>query len=93
MRKLFGQDLVIDVLVNIITAHVNNPSPPKPLVLSFHGPTGVGKTHVSNIIVDHLFSKKLESAFFRKFSSTVNFKLAAEADNYKVIFLFTFVGF
>ena len=47
----------------MIGAHINNLTPSKPLVLSFHGWPGTGKTWVSNLIAQSLFSEGINSKF------------------------------
>ena len=60
---LHAQHLVHRPVVGAIQSHLADPDPPKALVLSFHGPTGVGKNFVSNIIADNLFERKRGSEF------------------------------
>ena len=52
---LHARHLVSHPVSAAIQSHLDNPDPPKALVLSFHGPTGVGKNFVSDIIADSLF--------------------------------------
>ena len=52
---LHAQHLVSHPVSAAIQSHLDNPDPPKALVLSFLGPTGVGKNFVSDIIADSLF--------------------------------------
>lgn len=54
-KKLFGQHLVKDVVVNAIKSHWYNDNPSKPLVLSFHGYTGSGKNFVAEMIANNTF--------------------------------------
>ena len=60
---LHAQHLVNRPVVGAIQSHLVEPDPPKALVLSFHGPTGVGKNFVSNIIADNLFEGKRGSEY------------------------------
>ena len=64
-QKVFGQHLVQDSIPNLIKGHMINPSPRKPLVLSFHGWTGTGKTWVSKLIAESLFKKGLDSKYVK----------------------------
>ena len=60
---LHGQHLVNRPVVGAIQSHLAEPDPTKALVLSFHGPPGVGKNFVSNIIADSLFEGKRGSEY------------------------------
>ena len=60
---LHAQHLVSHPVSAAIQSHLANPDPPKALVLSFHGPTGVGKNFVSDIIADNLFPGRGRSKF------------------------------
>ena len=63
MELVHAQHLVIRPVSGAIESHLATPEPSKALVLSFHGPTGVGKNFVSGIIADNLFKAKRESKF------------------------------
>ena len=58
-----AQHLVSHPVFAAIQSHLDNPDPPKVLVLSFYGPTGVGKNFVSDIIADNLFRGKRRNKF------------------------------
>ena len=47
---LVGQDLALRQLADAVCDHVANPNPSKPLVLSAHGPPGVGKTLAHGLV-------------------------------------------
>ena len=64
-QRVFGQHLVQDSTPNLIKGHITNPSPRKPLVLSFHGWTGTGKTWVSKLIAESLYKQGLNSKFVK----------------------------
>ena len=51
-HKLHGQPLVVNRVYPAIIRHINTKNPRKPLVLSFHGPTGTGKNYASRIIAE-----------------------------------------
>ncbi|XP_060540602.1 torsin-4A isoform X1 [Pantherophis guttatus] len=55
-REVFGQPLVIErvmgLLKDYLATHVHN----KPLVLSFNGPSGVGKSHIGWLLAKHFRS-------------------------------------
>jgi ATP-dependent Clp protease ATP-binding subunit ClpA len=72
-KSLFGQHLVLNPVINTIRGHINDPSPIKPLVISFHGWTGNGKNFVTKFITEHLFSYGMQSRFVRKFIASLDF--------------------
>ncbi|XP_039178940.1 torsin-4A isoform X1 [Crotalus tigris] len=55
-REVFGQPLVIErvmgLLKDYLATHVHN----KPLVISFNGPSGVGKSHIGWLLAKHFRS-------------------------------------
>ena len=82
-QSLFGQHLVLEPVVNTIRGHINNPSPTKPLVISFHGWTGNGKNFVTKFIIEHLFSCGAQSRFVRKFIASLDFAHELYSVRYK----------
>ena len=63
--NLFGQHLVQENVVKLIRIHLTNRKPQKPLVLSFHGGPGTGKTWVSKLIAESLYKKGMNSTFVK----------------------------
>lgn len=59
--KLHGQHLVGKSVLDHVKKHFENSSPSKALVLSFHGPTGVGKSHVARIIAANMYEKGIHT--------------------------------
>lgn len=57
-----GQDLAVRQLVDAVCHHLATPHPPKPLVLSAHGPPGVGKTLTHQLLAQALYNKHPEKA-------------------------------
>ncbi|KAK6975257.1 Torsin-1A [Biomphalaria glabrata] len=72
-RKLHGQHLVQKTVLGHIKGHLRTNNPSKALVLSFHGPTGVGKNFVSRIIAENLYREGLHSKFVHLISATKEF--------------------
>ena len=56
LKKVYGQHIALDVISKAFGKYMSRERPPRPLVLSFHGWTGVGKNHVVNIIAEELDS-------------------------------------
>lgn len=67
--KLYGQPLASDIVYKAVKSHVIDKEPQKPLVLSFHGWTGSGKNHVSQIIAENLYKKGSKSKYVHVISS------------------------
>ena len=70
--------------MNALDAHLSDDDPKKPLVLSFHGASGSGKTFLSSLIIKALFDKGLKSKYIKKYSATLHFPTAEEVALYKV---------
>ncbi|XP_020656623.3 torsin-4A [Pogona vitticeps] len=55
-REVFGQTLAVESLMGLLkdylATHIHN----KPLVVSFNGPSGVGKSHVGRLLAKHFRS-------------------------------------
>ena len=56
LKKVYGQHIALGVISQAFRKYMSRERPPRPLVLSFHGWTGVGKNHVVNIIAEELES-------------------------------------
>ena len=57
--NVFGQHLVTDRLLSVLDHYFTSLIPQPPLVLSFHGWTGIGKNLVSEIIGEHVRSSSV----------------------------------
>lgn len=55
---IVGQDLALRQISDAVCDHLANPSPTKPLVLSIHGPPGVGKSMFHQLAAPALYSTK-----------------------------------
>ena len=67
--ELYGQHIAQKIVTAALKNHFNTRNIRKPLVLSFHGWTGIGKNFVSNIITEHFFKHKTHSPFVHSLSS------------------------
>lgn len=72
-EEVFGQHIATKLIARQIEAHLTNPSPSKPLVMSFHGWTGNGKNHVAYLIAKSLYKSEVKSPFYHHFMSTAHF--------------------
>ncbi|XP_029712596.1 torsin-like protein [Aedes albopictus] len=74
-KHVFGQHIVQDVVVNAIRAHFDKiESSRKPLVMSFHGPSGTGKNYVAGFVATALFKNGIRSKFVKKFTAATTDK-------------------
>ena len=48
--NLYGQPFAQRILTKSIGNHWSEENPPLPLVMMLHGPTGVGKNHISRLL-------------------------------------------
>ncbi|XP_030063634.1 torsin-4A [Microcaecilia unicolor] len=55
-REVFGQTIAMEIIMNLLkdylATHVHN----KPLVMSVHGPSGVGKSYIGRLLARHFCS-------------------------------------
>jgi len=82
-ENLVGQHIARDMVVRAVKGHQRNPTPSKPLVLSFHGWTGSGKNFVSQFIAESFYQLGLASKFVHLFIATLHFSDARQAGRYK----------
>lgn len=83
-KNVYGQHLAQDAVSHELGAFLQNKSPARPLVLSFHGPSGTGKTLVSSMIVDHLYESAMSSPYVHQFVPMLHFPSPHKVDDYKV---------
>ncbi|KAJ6654631.1 hypothetical protein lerEdw1_006784 [Lerista edwardsae] len=81
--NLVGQPLARQLVAKGVTEFVLSQEPVKPLVMSFHGWTGTGKTYVSHMLIRHLFRDGLRSAHVHQFSPLVHFPHVEHLAQYK----------
>ena len=82
-EQFFGQHIAAKSLLSALTGYCNretvkSASRWKPLVLSLHGPTGVGKSHVSHLIADGLFKKGMRSNYVHYFDLATDLRTEKE---------------
>lgn len=80
--EVYGQHIAQKVVTSALKNHFAKHNARKPLVLSFHGWTGVGKNFVTSIITEHFFKHKTHSSFVHKFIVPVHFPHDSEIDKY-----------
>ncbi|XP_051961157.1 torsin-1A-like [Xyrauchen texanus] len=72
-RSLYGQHIASEVILKAVSSFMTDSNPNKPLVLSFHGTSGVGKNHVAKIIAKNIYKKGEESTHVSTFISELDF--------------------
>ena len=72
-KHLYGQHIALQTVYNAVQFHVTYPDPAKPLVMSFHGWTGVGKSFVAGMIIRNMYKKAEKSSFVHIFNAEVHF--------------------
>ncbi|XP_013870089.1 prosalusin [Austrofundulus limnaeus] len=82
-KNVFGQHLVQDVVSEEVAKFLQNKSPEKPLVLSFHGSSGTGKTLVSSMLGNHLYGSAMSSPFVHQFVPTLHFPSPKRVNRYR----------
>ncbi|XP_075761371.1 torsin-1A-like isoform X3 [Pelodiscus sinensis] len=83
-RKVFGQHLATQVVLKALSSHARDKQPRKPLVMSFHGWTGTGKSFISRIIAQNLYQHhQARRSFVHQFNAVLHFPHADHIQQYK----------
>ncbi|XP_069743454.1 torsin-1A-like isoform X1 [Narcine bancroftii] len=82
-RHVYGQHLAREVLVSSIIQFTENSTPMKPLVLSFHGWSGTGKSYVTSLLMKNLYRDGMKSFYVHQFVPTLHFPHASQICLYK----------
>uniref|UniRef100_A0A8C2DTJ5 Torsin family 1 like 3 n=1 Tax=Cyprinus carpio TaxID=7962 RepID=A0A8C2DTJ5_CYPCA len=80
--SLFGQHIASDVVLKAVTSFMTDSNPNKPLVFSFHGTTGTGKSHVAKIIARNMYKKGEQSKHIHLFIADLHFPDKRNLDTY-----------
>ncbi|XP_061752425.1 prosalusin isoform X4 [Nerophis ophidion] len=83
-KNVYGQHLAQDIISEEVVRFLQNKSPEKPLVLSFHGSSGTGKTLVSSMLGSHLYGSAMSSPYVHRFIPALHFPSAGQVDQYRV---------
>lgn len=83
-KNVYGQHLAQDIVSEEVARFLQNKSPERPLVLSFHGSSGTGKTLVSSILVNHLYGSAMSSPFVHTFVPALHFPSSDRVQQYRV---------
>lgn len=82
-KRVYGQHLVNDVVVNALRSHWSDYKPQKALTLSFHGWPGGGKNYVSRFIIESMFTLGSKSNFVHSFVGRINFPSSMKVAQYQ----------
>ncbi|KAK0045132.1 torsin-1A, partial [Biomphalaria pfeifferi] len=82
-NAVFGQHIAEEVVVKLIKGHIKDSDPTKALVLTFHGPPGVGKTFVSLKIAESLYRRGIKSKFVQNIFAVKEFPDKEMVERYK----------
>ncbi|XP_035410910.1 torsin-1A-like [Cygnus atratus] len=83
-RKVFGQHLAVQLILRALSANIYSKRPKKPLVMSFHGWTGTGKTFVSSIIAENFYQPSTaRRRFVHHFDMVLHFSHTSRVHLYK----------
>lgn len=87
-KNLYGQHLAQDTVSEEVANFLQKESPDRPLVLSFHGGSGTGKTLVSAMLGRHLYGTAMGSPYIHQFVPTLHFPSPDRVQQYRVAHLF-----
>ncbi|KAH8386704.1 hypothetical protein KR093_002113 [Drosophila rubida] len=83
-ETVFGQHMVQQHVVAALVAHLSANSPSrKPLVMSFHGTPGTGKSFVADQIAKALYAEGLQSKYVHKYMGRADFSHPGRINEYK----------
>ncbi|GCC33116.1 hypothetical protein chiPu_0011583 [Chiloscyllium punctatum] len=82
-RHVYGQHVAKEVIVEAVKQFLAKQSPVKPLVLSFHGWSGTGKSYVTALLMRNLYRNGMKSSYVHQFVPTLHFPHACQVDTYK----------
>ncbi|MCI4392656.1 hypothetical protein PGIGA_G00148220 [Pangasianodon gigas] len=82
-KNLYGQHLVQDIVSESVASFLQKQNPDRPLVLSFHGASGTGKSMVSSMLARHLYGTSMGSPYIHQYVPTLHFPLADRVKQYR----------
>lgn len=82
-KNVYGQHLAQDIVSEEVERFLQNKTPEQPLVLSFHGSSGTGKTLVSSMLGNHLYGSAMSSPYVHQFIPTLHFPLPDRVEEYR----------
>ncbi|XP_071759591.1 prosalusin [Centroberyx gerrardi] len=82
-KNVYGQHLAQDIVSEEVANFLQNKSPDRPLVLSFHGSSGTGKTLVSSMLGTHLYGSAMSSPYIHQFVPALHFPSPKRVKQYR----------
>ncbi|XP_068452377.1 prosalusin [Clinocottus analis] len=82
-KNVYGQHLAQDMVSEEVARFLQNKSPDRPLVLSFHGSSGTGKTMVGSMLGKHLYGSAMSSPYVHTFVPALHFPSPDRATQYR----------
>lgn len=82
-KNVYGQHLAQDIVSEEVARFLQNNNPERPLVLSFHGSSGTGKTLVSSMLGNHLYGSAMSSPYVHQFVPTLHFPYPDQVNEYR----------
>ncbi len=83
-KNLYGQHMAQDIVSEAVVNFLLNENPDRPLVLSFHGASGTGKSLVSSMIGRYIYGTPMGSPYIHQFIPTLHFPSADRVQQYRV---------
>uniref|UniRef100_A0A4W4HC16 Torsin n=2 Tax=Electrophorus electricus TaxID=8005 RepID=A0A4W4HC16_ELEEL len=82
-KNVYGQHLAQDIVSESVARFLQNENPDRPLVLSFHGASGTGKSMVSTMLGRYLYGTAMGSTYIHQYVPTLHFPLADRVRQYR----------
>ncbi|XP_040010392.1 prosalusin [Xiphias gladius] len=82
-KNVYGQHLAQDIVSEEVARFLQEKKPDRPLVLSFHGSSGTGKTLVSSMLGNHLYGSAMSSPYVHQLVPTLHFPLHQHVNEYR----------
>ncbi|XP_028856621.1 prosalusin isoform X2 [Denticeps clupeoides] len=83
-KNLYGQHLAQEIMSEAVSDFLRKDSPDRPLVLSFHGASGTGKSLVSSMLGRHLYGSAMGSPYIHQFVPTLHFPIPERVQLYRL---------
>ncbi|GAB0092964.1 Torsin [Sergentomyia squamirostris] len=83
-KMIFGQHIASKFVTNALEHHFEHLNKTtKPLVMSFHGTTGIGKTSITNVMKKAIYKLGINSKYVHTFNGRTSFPVEAKAEHYR----------
>uniref|UniRef100_A0A1B6CBN8 AAA+ ATPase domain-containing protein n=1 Tax=Clastoptera arizonana TaxID=38151 RepID=A0A1B6CBN8_9HEMI len=83
-KQVFGQHIAVDEVQKTLKYHLQKKqNPDKALVLSFHGPPGVGKSMISKLVIKNMFYRGGKTNYAHFYRGSIDFPIKNEVFKYQ----------